>query len=123
MASLPGSGVAWTVVAVKGFQSFYYVENRAPMSSSDVTGLLIGLPKARLFFALQCTIQQGQRLSVSEPHGSAHNNVYTQEKKKEKRIPHPRTGHGRQTYPDTERHVCLRTTLRTEGNNECFYVQ
>lgn len=50
MASLPGSGVAWTVVAVKGFQSFYYVENRAPMSSSDVTGLLIGPPKARLFF-------------------------------------------------------------------------
>lgn len=47
---LPGSAVAWTVVAVKRFQSFYYVENRAPMSSSDVTGLLIGLPKAGFIF-------------------------------------------------------------------------
>lgn len=41
------------------FNSSIMWGNRAPMSSSDVTGLLIGLPNAWAF-SLQCTIQRGE---------------------------------------------------------------
>lgn len=83
MGLLPGSAVAWTVVAVKGFQSFYYVENRAPMSSSDVTGLLIGLPKAGFIFLYNAPFSKERVsafLNMQNTRIYTHNNVYTQQK-------------------------------------------
>lgn len=62
------------------------MENRAPMSSSDVTGLLIGLPNARVFFfftmchsvckSKNCT----ENAKCTGLHTHTHNNVSTQQR-------------------------------------------
>lgn len=70
-------------MAVRGFQSCYYVENRAPMSSSDVTGLLIGLPKAGLIFLYSAPLSEesvSAFLTMQNTRICTHNNVYTQHK-------------------------------------------
>lgn len=80
MGLLPGSGDAWIVVAVKGFQLFYYVDNRAAMSSSDVTGLLIGLPKAGVIFLFNAPFSKrfSAFLNMQNTQIYPHSNVYTQ---------------------------------------------
>lgn len=71
-------------MAVRGFQSFYYVENRAPMSSRDVTGLLVGLPKAGLIFLYSAPLSEesvSAFLNMQNTQIYTHNNVYTQQKR------------------------------------------
>lgn len=67
-----------------GVQSLYYAENRAPMSSSDVTGLLIGLPKAGVIFLYNAPFSRESAsafLHMQNTHGSTHTIMFTLSKR------------------------------------------